>query len=470
MKSFRRGVVGAGALGLAIAGWSAKAEAAGFANTRIGAEQGNVTATNPTALYWNPGAMGFSGNGGLGVYGTLILRKVTWDHTATLNPGEAPEAQVANSGQARLFNVFGSPAIGGTARIGNLVIGGGFFAPFGGRAHWDKNGNLSAADRAKYPQTIDGVQRWFNIDAELSILYFSVGAAYRLGPLSIGATGNLIYSKIETSQAKNQTGRGLPNTPNEGRVFGHFTGFDGSFAAGVMAELLPDQLYLGASYQAQPSMGTQTLHGTLDLTSPFGPSHYQVSFTQQLPDIIRAGVRWRPKKAPVEFRVFGDLTRWSVMTTQCVALESPVAYPCRVKPDGADDSGGSGGVQQNFRRNWNDTYGGRLGVSFWVKPEIELQVGGGYETAAVPDSTMTPDLTDANNVQGTLGARFMLTESLFLSASYTHVQFMTRDNTGLSTLSVVNGKPVQVPTANEDGGGKYQQWIGYASGNLEALF
>jgi hypothetical protein len=83
---------------------------------------------------------------------------------------------------------------------------------------------------------------------------------------------------------------------------------------------------------------------------------------------------------------------------------------------------------------------------------------------------MTPEISDAFNLNGTFGARFKLTRSLFLTASYTHQQFLNRDNTGKSTLTINNGAPVRFPTVQYDGGGKYTQWIGYAVGNLEALF
>jgi long-chain fatty acid transport protein len=468
MKSLKRGVVGASALGLAILGWSREAKASGFSAQRFGGEQGSVVATNPTAVYYNPGAMGFSGGGALGLYGTLALRRVTWNRAPAASDVQTTDAQVGNIGEGRLFNVFGGPAIAGTVRFGHLVLGGGFFAPFFGRAHWDKNDTLTAAQKAMYPLAVDGVQRWFGIDAELSVLYFSAGAAYRLGPLSIGATGNVIYSTILVTQAKNPTGKGLADTTSEGRALLDVRGIHGSFAVGAMLEVVPNQVWLAASYQAQPGLGQQKLTGTLDITSPTigNLPTSNVGFYQTLPDVYRAGVRWHLKSAPWEFRLFGDLTRWSAMTSQCISAEP---FPCIVNSDGSE-AGNNGAISQNFRRNWSDTYGVRVGVSHWVMPDIELFVGAGYETAAVPDATMTPDLTDANNFSGALGGRLKLTDYLFLSASYTHQQFMDRDNTGKSTLAVRNGVPVQVPTVLSDGGGQYRQWIGLINGNLEALF
>ena len=70
----------------------------------------------------------------------------------------------------------------------------------------------------------------------------------------------------------------------------------------------------------------------------------------------------------LELRVFGDLTRWSRLQTQCVSVQGE---PCAVFPDGTDATPGSTTIQ-NVRRRWNDTYGANLGVSFWPSDAVEL--------------------------------------------------------------------------------------------------
>jgi long-chain fatty acid transport protein len=186
----------------------------------------------------------------------------------------------------------------------------------------------------------------------------------------------------------------------------------------------------------------------------------QVEFHQALPDIWRAGVRWRVMK-DLELRLLGDYTRWSAMQTQCLAIQGK---PCAVFPDGSDASG-VGNTVLNVRRNWKDTYHGHLGGSYWLKPEVELFAGAGYETAAVPDTTLEPAIADANNIEGSVGGRFFLFDAFYLAVSYTHLQFLDRDNTGLSILSHSMG-----PTVQADGGGKYTQWVGIFDVNAEKSF
>lgn len=450
------------ALAIAVHAWQTPAAAAGFATQTFGGEHGSVVETNPTSLYYNPGAMGFSSSGALGVYGALALHSLTWTHN-TAEPDETPDpagAQGADTGKATLLNVFGGAAVGGTMHLTkNLVIGAGFFAPFYGISHWNKNNAF--ANSTSFPQAVDGVQRWFGYDGKIEVLYFTAGAAYRLGPISIGATGNFISSTLSLHQARNFAGS--PNANEEGRSYFDVQGYNGSFALGAMANLVGDQLFIGASYQAQPGLGPQSLNGDVYI-QPAGQSvtHDLVTLHQSLPDIIRAGFKVRPKSIPWEFRVFGDWTRWSVLTNQCLAERG---QPCIINPDGSSPDL----VLGNIRRDWNDSFGVRVGASYWPSGPVEVFAGGGFETAAVPDATMAPDIPDADNFQISLGGRFALTEMLFLTASYTHIQYLDRNVTDSQLES--NGVMLyKYPTVEGNGDGQYSQWAGFFSGNLEAIF
>ena len=53
----------------------------------------------------------------------------------------------------------------------------------------------------------------------------------------------------------------------------------------------------------------------------------------------------------------------------------------------------------------------------------------------------------------------------YLAASYTQLVFLDRDNTGKSALAAAS-----VPTQQQDGGGKYTQWVGFFDLNLEKTF
>ena len=226
------------------------------------------------------------------VDGVLALRQGSWDHG--LAPSERVDpagADGANTGRASFRNLFGGPMLGATTRLGQLALGGALLVPFGGRSHWDKNPRF--ADSA-FPLAADGVQRWHNIDGAITVAYLTLGAAYRLGPLAFGATANLIRTSIEQVQAKNILGNGEPDTTREGRADLAVGGWHGSFGLGVMWEVVPARLWLGASYQAQPGLGEMALSGTLITRYEGSTSTFNVTFRQALPDVIRWGARLRP--------------------------------------------------------------------------------------------------------------------------------------------------------------------------------
>ncbi|MEO7668824.1 MAG: outer membrane protein transport protein, partial [Polyangia bacterium] len=268
-----------------------------------------------------------------------------------------------------------------------------------------------------------------------------------------------IRSTVTSTQAKSPVGTGDPDVTREGRAVLDVSGYQASFGVGLMAEVIEDQLWLGIGYQAQPGLGPMALKGTLRTTYADGATLFPVEFHQALPDSIRVGGHYRPN-ARLELRLSAELTRWSVMASQCVGFEG---QPCQVDSTGADATP-QGSTIQNLRRRWKDSYGVRAGASTWVSPRVELFGGAGFETAATPKETLDPGLADANNVAGAGGARVQI-GGTFVSATYTHIQYFDRDNTGQSTLA-----DALTPTKRPDGGGKYTQWVGLFNVNLQRQF
>jgi long-subunit fatty acid transport protein len=185
-----------------------------------------------------------------------------------------------------------------------------------------------------------------------------------------------------------------------------------------------------------------------------------VTLTQALPDLWRLGARFRPRPT-VELRLNADRTRWSVLDSQCVALEG---HACAVTASGGDGTS-DGSTIQNVRRRWRDTTGVHGGASVWVAAPLELFAGAGYETGAVPDSTLDPGLFDADNVSVALGARLQIGRGVHLRLGYTHVGYAARDNAGKSELASAD-----LPTRRADGGGRYTLWLGLIGAGLEAQF
>jgi long-chain fatty acid transport protein len=449
---------------LAVAGATAgpaRAVAAGFAAARFGGEHGNVTASNPTALYFNPAGLAFAPGARVTLFadGVLALRAMTWDRPAAADDvPDPPGAEGANAGRAHLFNVLGGPMLAAAVRLDRLTVAAGFFVPFGGRARWDRDARF--AEHPDFPLAADGVQRWHAIQGALTFMYFSAGAAYRAGRIAFGVSANLIRSSITMMQAQNPLGAGDPDTAREGRTSIDVRGIHGSFGAGVLVEAIANRLWLGAGYQAQPALGPMQLDGTLVSTYQDGRTELPVTLHQALPDVFRLGAKFRPA-AGYELRLHGDVTRWSVMQTQCVGIRY---MPCAVYEDGADATPNASTLR-NLRRHWRDSVAVRAGGSAWLHPAVETFAGLGFETGAVPDHTLDPGLADGDSLQAAAGARFQASPSLFVAASYTHVRYFDRDNVGRSGLDDAG-----LATRRPDGGGRYQQWLGVLNLNVEKRF
>lgn len=443
--------------------WSATAHASGSGIARFGGEHGTVVATNPTALYYNPAGIAFSDGCQLFIDGQLALRSLSWTHAA--GQGDVPEPmgfEGANYGTATAFDLFGGPMLGATLRLGDLTLGAAAYAPFGGSEHYDRNERFAGS---QFPGAADGVARWHAFEASTMTIYGTLGAAYRFGPLSIGATGNLAFSSLEFARAQNPGAGGINDLAREGRTHLDVSGVHGSFGVGLMVEAMPSTLWFGASYQAQPGLGLMELQGELEIDPTVGTAGdslvQKVTFHQALPDVFRVGARLRASSA-LELRVAGDMTRWSVFKTQCIAVQN---MPCTVYPDGSPAAGS--GVIVNLRRDWQNTFGVRGGASYWLVPSLEMFAGAGYETAAAPDATLDPVLTDADNLALALGGRLELVQTWFVALSYTHLLFFARDNTGRSQLADPAINPI---TRRPDGGGKYEQWVGVVNANLAKTF
>jgi long-chain fatty acid transport protein len=150
------------------------------------------------------------------------------------------------------------------------------------------------------------------------------------------------------------------------------------------------------------------------------------------------------------------------MVEQCIALKG---RPCGINPDGTPAPGT--GTVGDLYRGWRDTVSVRIGGSYWVTPRVEVFAGAGVETSAIPDSTLDPGLPDATSIAPAVGGRFELFEKLHLAVSYTHIQYLNRDNTGKSILDDPTVAPI---TRRPDGGGQYTSWIALFNANIEKRF
>ncbi len=446
------------------------AMASGFATARFGGEHGHPTTENPTAIYYNPAGIAEDTPGfekkfwrmKIFADANVALRWASWSHQTSQYDAEAPEGyQGANSGTADLFNVVTAPMIGATFQVENFAFGAAFFVPFGGQSVYKKNEAFE--DDPNFAGPVDGVQRWHSIEGIIRSMYISAAAAYDiLDRVSIGAALNIVKSDVDTIRAREPAGTN--SIEAEGRSWIDVGGWHASFGVGVIGEVAEEKVWIGASYQARPGMGTMELTGTLNNNYSGSKSTQDVKLLQELPDVFRAGVRARPIET-VEVRVFGDVTTWGTFDTQCIIPAA--ADECRLEDDGSADPNvpGEQAPLLNIVRNWGTAFGIRAGGSYWVIPEIELFLGAGYDSNAIPDDTLEVALTDFHKASVSGGLRFSTGELFAAALSYTHLFYVPRDTSGESVFPTL-----EAPSKTPDSGGEYTQTIGVINVNGQFSF
>lgn len=486
------------------------AAASGFSTARFGGEHGNPMADNPTALYYNPGALASYPGIHIMADGNLAYRLATYERSggageppcvAAAPPGNCP---AANDGKGKLSNFAGVPMLGVSAGIPlgehRLAFGAGFFVPFGGSATWSKNDDWDVAARPSDPTyfagPVDGPQRWYSIHGTLRTLYISFGAAFSIFDMvHIGVSAGPAISQIDSLRARTalqSTGTQFDAVTEEGRALLKTKGTDAHIGGGVLVTPLddPKTLRIGVSYQAPPghrkrdgSWG-QKQTGTLSKNlggnlSGDDPETDKVTVHHNMPDIFRFGGSVRPID-DVELRLFGDVTRWSLFREQCIApakgntatlsgepfaddAECEVTY---TQPGDVDHGKTSDDVIANLPRQWKDAWGLRFGLSFWAIPEVELFAGVGYDSNAIPDRNLDPALTDFNDVSAALGARLKPIEQFTAALSYTHLFYVPRDTTD----NAYDNTDFVAYSAGPDNRGKYTQTVGVFNIHLIGSF
>jgi long-chain fatty acid transport protein len=201
----------------------------------------------------------------------------------------------------------------------------------------------------------------------------------------------------------------VPGT-QDGSVIFDADGWGVGFTLGAMGQLT-DNITVGVSYRSAVS---HTMNGPLDftldddgvgaviagLTGLFADTDAETTLTT--PDRVSAG--FRARLSP-QWTVLGevDWTNWSRFQELRVVPDNPL-QPHDVT------------IAQ-----WEDSWFGSLGVEFQANDQWTLRAGAGVDQSPIPDETRNPRIPDANRTWVSIGFTVQLSQSINLSASYSHL-------------------------------------------------
>jgi len=441
---------------------AARVHASGFATISFLPEHFSPVTTTPAATLTNPAALRAGRGLRFLLDGNIAFRRARYVRTVSDVP-EPPGAAGANTGRAELSNVFALPTLSVAYGINDWTLGAGVFIPFGGAATWGKN-SAFAGDKT-YVGAVDSSARWHTISGLWATGYVSTAVAYEIRPLglSLGASGNYVYTQLELTQAYSAS---LDDDLRaEGRMNTQLTGSTGSFGLGLQWEALRDRLWTGLSYQAPPGFWQgQELKGPLRTSGPSGVGKDTIHLRQDFPDIVQVGARYRPDSR-FELRATGNWQRFSAVRSMCLMRGT---RECKTDDRGRTDLDDyKTGPQPfvNIPRRWHDAFGARIGASAFLRENWEVFTSVSWDGTAVPQSTLEPGLVDGHDLALSLGSRLSFNDRVSVGASYMQQIMIPRDTTGKSRLSA-DSLPDRLPSAQ----GRYRQTVGILNLNLLLSF
>ncbi|MBU8900157.1 transporter [Corallococcus sp. H22C18031201] len=245
------------------------------------------------------------------------------------------------------------------------AFGVGVFTPYGARSRW----------------VDDFVGRFRGHESALATYYINPTFAYELHPRFRFGVG------LDIARATIDLRRQLNFVNSEGTI--HLGGADwgSGFNVGVQASIL-DNLKMGLQYRSAVKIGFK---GKADFQNI--PTEFQSLLQDQkatadvtLPSTVTAGLAYSPMDRLL-IAADASWVDWSTFSELAIHFENPAI---------------DNPVPKKWRARWKYSIGGEYGVT----PDLQVRLGFVYDPSPSPNSTLTPDLPDANRLKVTAGVGY----------------------------------------------------------------
>jgi long-chain fatty acid transport protein len=348
------------------------AKAMGMANAFV------AQADDASALAYNPAGIAFQEGSQLQIGSTTILVPQTQFNGTTRLSGSNVVSERANR------DIFIAPTVYATTTMESvplsLGLGVNSFHPLAKR--WDTSSEFR-----------DSIQ-----SISIKPINFQPTVAYRFDDLNLAVAGGFDVTYAQVSLQK--MAYAVPgNAATElGTLGADATGVGYGYNFGLKWKPLKN-LSFGAAYRSQIKLAldgdanylasTAMGQGAVGLTPGGTKKSVRTSGSTDitLPDAISLGVAWKPiDKLTLEFDV--ERTGWSSYKQLELKFGSALKA-FNNKPDA---------------KNWEDVWAYRIGGQYAVTPKMDLRAGYAYDTTPAPNSTVGPELPDADRHNFSIGS------------------------------------------------------------------
>ncbi len=362
-----------------------------------------AAADDPMAIVYNPA--GFADQKSRQAYIDVSYIDLNTTFERSTGPSSPYEA-VHNEGAPKI-----SP---------NLV----YSQPFGTKGNWHVGAHGGIGVNMKYPE--DGAQRFTTIRLEPTQLMYTGGVAWRFNRfVSAGFTaGGMLTENV--TRVKTTINNLTSTEPNEDPAYDRAAELDVKDPFTPVAilgvKVTPVESYeIGVSFR--PSVTTE-MDGTYK--SDDGSVDEEVTLKVVLPTILRTGVRKVGQKWDAEIDFV--LEDWSGRKEDLII---------------AKDGSIVGSEEIAIDREGKAAFSVRVGGSYDVKTNIELQAGVIHETAGIPKQRLSVNVFDAPKTGLALGATYKIGERFAVAGNlcYTVLSETSVDDSDVKQRSAFPDNP-----------------------------
>lgn len=329
--------------------------------------------TDATSLFTNPGSAAF-----------LSANDLTAGVSPVLSEGSFSDANsnVVSKTDNPVVAPFNLSAVYGS-KNGKLKYGLTVYTPFGSSMHWQPG----------------SVGRFDVKEISLLSVSFQPTLSYKLTQ-KLGIGLGFLYTYGHVVIKKDLPVQFLDGAFGEAAINANANGF--GLNAGLYYAAT-DKLSLGLTYRSALKMKTDK--GSVDFNVPASLEtnfpNQSVDATLPLPQIFGLGITFKPNPHWI-INAEGYLSDWNEYDTIRVLYEQmPVA--------GSDHT--------DLVRNYKTGYSFRLGAEYFSGKSYELRAGLVYSISPIQEGYVSPDVPDANRVNPSIGAGYLLSGKFRIDAA-----------------------------------------------------